>query len=312
MCKGCDVRGKAEALGATVVLAFLPLVGAVALADGVSGSSGGYLQGIPITVPAYRGLEPRLSLGYSSQGRGGFAGVGWGLSGFGTVERVGAGLGSPRYDSTDVYLLGGLELLPCPTPNASPSCTSGGTHTTKAESNLKIRYDAGPNTWSVWGKNGTRTVFSAVYATPSGTLWWGQTSVVDTHGNIVTYAWACPSGEDCYPELAVLGPYSVRMYRETRPDVMSLATGHSGTLRQIRSRLKSVLVKYNASPVRAYKLTYATSAETGRSLLTSVQEYGKDVAIDGSGAITGGTSLPPYVFQYQSDPLAHSFQRWGE
>jgi hypothetical protein len=297
---------------AAVALAVITLAAAPVLADGVSGSSGGYLQSIPIAVPAYRGLEPRLALGYSSQGRDGLAGVGWGLSGFGTVERVSAGLGAPRYDSTDVYLLGGLELLPCPAANSSPSCTNGGTHTTKVESNLKIRFDSGPNTWTVWAKNGTRTVFTPVYATPSGTLWWGETSVVDTHGNSVTYAWTCPSGEDCYPDTVTFGPYWVKVYRETRPDVMSLATGHSGTLRQIRSRLRSVLVKYGASPVRAYKLTYATSAETGRSFLTSLQEYGKDVVIDGSGVITGGTSLPPYLFQYQTDPLAHSFQRWGE
>jgi Salmonella virulence plasmid 65kDa B protein len=238
-------------LGAALLMACLPILARVALADGVSGSSGGYLQAIPIAVPTYRGLEPRLVLGYSSRGRGGFAGVGWGLSGFATVERVGAGLGAPRYNSTDVYLLGGMELLPCPAPNSSPSCTNGGTHTTKAESNLKVRFDAGPNTWTVWGKSGTRTVFSAVYSTPSGTLWWGQTSVIDTHNNTVTYAWTCPQDEDCYLDSVQFGPYSVKVYRETRPDVMSLATGHSGTLRQIRSRLKSVLVKYGASTVRA-------------------------------------------------------------
>jgi hypothetical protein len=99
--------------------------------------------------------------------------------------------------------------------------------------------------------------------------------------------WACPgAGEDCYPESTIFGPYAVRLYRENRPDIMTFATGHAGTLRQVRSRLRSILVQYAGSPMRAMKLTYSTSPSTGRSLLTSVQEFGKDVVIDGGLRIT--------------------------
>lgn len=270
-----------------------------ASADGISESSGAFLQAITIRVPAFRGLEPRLVLGYSSQGASGFAGVGWGLGGFGVVERFSPGLGSPRFDGSDVYTLDGRELLPCPAANPSPSCTTGGTHTTKVESYTKIRLQA--NTWTVWGRDGTRTIYSPVYSTPSGTLRWGQTSTVDTHNNTVTYTWTCPADDDCYPGTVQFGPYSVQVSRETRPDVLSFATGHASTLRRMRSRLSSIAVRYSGALVREYRLAYTTSGLTSRSLLQSVREYGRD-----------GTALPPHVFQYQGDPAGQTFQRWGE
>jgi hypothetical protein len=79
-------------------------------------------------------------------------------------------------------------------------------------------------------------------------------------------------------------------------------------LRWTNFRLRSILVKYQAAPIRAYKLAYTTSPVNGRSLLTSVQQYGNDVVIDANGAITGGTSLPARTFQYQNDPATGTFQ----
>ena len=268
-------------------------------ADGVSESSGAFVKSIALRIPAFHGLEPGLVLGYSSQGGNGFAGVGWGLGGFGAIERFSPGLGSPRYDGSDVYTLNGTELIPCPAPNPSPSCTTGGTHTTKVESYLRVQLQA--NTWTVWSRNGTRAIYTPVYNTPSGTLRWGQTSVVDTHNNTVTYGWACPADDDCYPATVQFGPYSVQVNREARPDVMSFATGRAGTLRRVRSRLSSVVVRYSGALVREYRLAYTPSGLTNRSLLQSVQEHGSD-----------GSTLPPHVFEYQSDPLGASFQRWGE
>ena len=51
-------------------------------------------------------------------------------------------------------------------------------------------------------------------------------------------------------------------------------------------------MKTGGNRVRAYKLSYGTSPNTGRSLLTSVQQYGKDATLDGNGIVTGGTALP--------------------
>lgn len=277
--------------------------------DAFSPFLGSFSQAIPIQVPAYRGREPRLALVYSSELRNGLAGAGWGLAGFSAVVRTRNGRGIPRYDATDVFVLDGQELVPCPAPNPSPSCATGGTHTTRNESHLRVLFDPGGGQWTVWGRDGTRTLLTAVYQTASGTLRWGQTSTVDTHGNTVTYGWSCGEG-DCYPDSVSYGRYSVKLYREARPDVTAFAIGEATSLGQTRYRLRSVLVARAGRPIRAYRLTYGQSPVTGRSRLTAVQQYGRDVAIDAEGAIGGGTALPARRFTYQDDPAAGSFQPW--
>jgi hypothetical protein len=185
---------------------------------------GRFSQLVPIEVPAFRGLEPRVALEYSSEGSSGFVGVGWALTGFSSVVRTKGGRGVPRFDATDVFILDGQELVACSAGSPSPGCAAGGSHATKDERYLRIKFEASTNSWKVWGRDGTLTVFTPVYTTASGTLRWGQTSTTDTHDNTTSYAWACVDG-DCYPDLVTFGPYSVRLYRESRSDVSSFATG---------------------------------------------------------------------------------------
>jgi RHS repeat-associated protein len=270
----------------------------------VSPFAGSFNYGVPIEVPAFHGLEPALSLGYTSEGRNGFVGVGWGLSGFGSVDRVGAGLGSPRFDATDTYLVDGQEVLPCTVATQAPSCQAGATHTTKVESYRKIIFDAATNRWKVWSPSGVRAEYASIRDLGVNTLRWGLSSVTDTKGNTVNYTWACQFGE-CYPSTATFGPYVATIYRETRPDWTY--TPQYDVMGALDRRLKSIFISLGTTPIRAYKLTYQQSAATGRSLLTSVTQYGKDVAQDGSGTITAGTALPPTTFSYQEDTLAKSF-----
>jgi hypothetical protein len=86
--------------------------------------AGSFTQAIPIAVPAFRGLEPRIALGYSSEGGNGFLGAGWGLSGFSAIQRAKPGRGTPRYDANDIYLLDGVELLACPPPAGGTSAVA--------------------------------------------------------------------------------------------------------------------------------------------------------------------------------------------
>ena len=108
----------------------------------VSPFYGSFSYAVPIEVPPFHGLEPRLALAYSSEARNGFVGVGWTLAGLSTVERANSGRGLPRFVGTDIYLLDGQELVDCAAGGSGPSCTSGGTHSTKIESFLKIRQDS--------------------------------------------------------------------------------------------------------------------------------------------------------------------------
>jgi RHS repeat-associated protein len=141
--------------------------------------NGSYTTSVPIQVPEFRGIEPKLSLVYdSSQGMkaggfyAGFVGSGWRLSGFPDVVRVSPGKGVANLDGLDVYLLDGQELIPCADPwwDWAPSCVAGGTHASRIESYRKITLVedwpndgvAGNTRWLVQDPDGTQWVFSNV------------------------------------------------------------------------------------------------------------------------------------------------------
>jgi hypothetical protein len=268
----------------------------------VSPFYGSFSSSVPIEVAPYHGLEPKLALAYTSEGHNGFVGVGWSLGGVSVIERVNGGRGTPRGDASDIFLLDGQELAACQTGSVSPSCTTGGTHSTKVESHLRIAINSTANTWAVTGRDGTRTTFSPMVASQGLTVRWGQTATADTYGNTVSYAWACVDG-DCYPDRISYNRYSVALLRESRPDPLSFGAGHE--IGRTQHRLGLIVVQLGAQLIRAYKLTYATSAVTGRSLLTSVQQYGRDAVTQGT-AVVSGTALPAQTFSYSSDSSGHT------
>jgi RHS repeat-associated protein len=320
--RSCTI-GLRDASPSSVRLLVIALLAFVAIAspafavekasEQVSAFYGSFSHSIPIEVPSFRGLEPRIALGYSSEGRNGLVGVGWSLSGFSTIQRVNAGLGSPRFDTNDIYVLDGQELVKCVAGSVSPSCTSGGNWSTKVESYLKIKQETN-NTWTVWSKDGTRTIYNQTIAVPAnalvpgGTLRWGVSKRIDTDGNEVDYSWTCvPADYECHPSQTTYNGYNVTFFHEARPDHLSWAG--ASVLGRTSSRLRSIIVWAPAyGHIRGYKLGYQTSPLTERSLLSSLQQYGKDLAHT-DGLITGGTSLPAQTFTYQNDTIG--FVDWG-
>jgi RHS repeat-associated protein len=257
-------------------------------ASNVDAFYGAYQEQVSIAVPPFRGIEPKLALSYNSAGGNGFPGVGWTLSGVSVIERASPGKGAPTYGASDIYLLDGQELVPC--------AAMGGTHCTKIQSYLRIKFDASANTWTVWQKDGIKTVYGAVYDA-GGTFRWGIKSVSDTKNNTVNYNWWCEAASDCYLNTVTYNGVTVTLFREARPDPISFA--HGNGLGKTNYRLRSVFVARSGSNIRAYKLGYTTGSSTGRSLLANVQQYGRNVTHDGAGLITGGTALPATTFSYQ-------------
>ncbi|WNG62078.1 hypothetical protein F0U59_50780 [Archangium gephyra] len=232
----------------------------------------------------------------------------------------------PAYAAGDLFLLDGQDLIPCSAAgNSSPSCSTGGTHATRIESYLRIKYDAAANTWTVWRKDGTRVAYAPLFSayqlgTPLGTYRWGVSSVTDTSGNTVNYGWWCDGSPalDCYPDGVSYNGTLVKLYREWRPDPVTYAMGttnvyplESNTLGTTRYRLKTVDVTTSGRRVRAYQLTYTSSASTGRSLLQRVQQFGSDATLDGAGTVTGGSAQPAKTFEYQTSPGGLTSGGWG-
>lgn len=157
---------------------------------------GSFSSELALDVPKFHGLEPQLALVYNSSGGNGITGVGWSLRGFSTIERAtpGKGAGSFGFHGTnlqDIFLLDGQELVPCAQALSSPSCTSGGTHTTKIESYQRIKREtASPffgeqvtDMWTVTKKDGTRTIYTPILTITgaiNGTSRWGVRHVIST------------------------------------------------------------------------------------------------------------------------------------
>lgn len=291
---------------------------------------GSYGSTYEIAGPSFRGLEPKITVTYNSGAGNGFVGSSTALSGISSIERVSANRGAPTYGPSDIYLLDGQELIPCPAGSVSPGCVNGGTHTTKMETRSKIVFSAASNNWTIYAPNGVKMVLNSVFnvsacdvcttacthvipnpyvtqyahdadETACGcgtkTFRWGVANVTDLNNQVVNYTWTCTGG-DCYPNKITYTGGEVIFYRESRPDTFRFSTG-STTVGETKYRLRSVLVKAAGANLSAHKFTYAESDATHRSLLTAITPYGKNVVINSSGSITGGETFPGIGHQHQ-------------
>lgn len=280
-------------------------------------NNGAFSYRYPIDVPAFRGLEPKLSLTYNSSRKTrtggdyqGWLGYGWGLSGIPVIERAGSALGVPQYGTDDVYLLNGEPLAKCLDEVTGASCGPGGNWTSEVENYLRIKF--ANNIWEVTARDGTKTTFTSVgdIATDAATVpgdvnndvrlkyRWVATSVIDTIGNTVSYRYNCSDLPVCYPTTISYNGRSIRFYYETRPDYISAANGHS--LSNTTKRIKTILVQTSNVTTWGYKLSYNQAPLSEASRLISVQQFGSDLTMDSTGTIiaTEGTALPKTSFDY--------------
>jgi YD repeat-containing protein len=258
---------------------------------------------VALKVPAWHGLEPALAIVYSSSTRNSSLGFGVTLEGTSTIERVSPTRGAPTYTAADTYVLDGEPLLACVAGNTSPSCTTGGTHATKRESFARIVKAA--TAWTVTSPTGVVSRYTTL-AEPVAVL----TSRTDPSGNAVVYGYATTGGTSYLSSISYNGTTITLSYQD-RSDPYGVATG-SG-LRVVDRQLITVAIRTDGAVDRAYRLSYTIAAlpqggnlgggsPVGRSLLSSVQEYGSDATFHARGAITGGTALPPTTLSYSSDP----------
>lgn len=277
---------------AAAVLASLLSVAEGAWAD--VGPDGSFTTSVTFTVPSYHGLEPTLTLSYSSNGSNGPFGFGWALPAASSIGRVSGRAGVPHWDASDNFSLDGGLLVSCsggtPTVAASPSCAHPAgqglaAYTTEIETYDRIGYDAAHDEWIVWHTDGVRLLYRPTATSEKGTEEWGLARVSDLSGNTVSYDWA--TGPGLAPVLVRISyaDVAIRFETETRPDVME-RVGPDGMLRQPK-RVSSVIETASGNPLRTYRVGYAPTSTANRtSILQSVQEIGSD----------GTTSLPATVY----------------
>ena len=293
------------------------------------GPIGDFQTSVPIQVPPFHGLEPRLGLTYSSAGRSGWVGTGWSVSGLSTLRRQSSTSGLPRWDNSDSFALDGQRLLSCPASNdgsalaRSPSCghrlPGYRAYTAAVEAYQRIASDRvapdlhghpGHWNWIVWRTDGVKSTYEPGLTTSRGILEWRLTKVEDLSGNSVNYDWAAASDTQVGVLRAIkYGDVEIRFQTETRPDPITVATG-AGMVTN-GTRLQVIDESAAGQRVRAYALTYALGAGGyQQSTLRSVQRYGSDAVVNSNG-IDGGTALPATTFTTDGDGNVAAWQESG-
>lgn len=281
--------------------------------------NGAFSEFVEIRVPVFRGFEPKLALQYSSNGgvsagglSAGWIGVGWSLSGMPDIVRTAPINGTPRFGETDVFQIDGQDMIACGKGLVSLSCATGGTHATKVESYQRITFTS--NTWTVWEKDGSRSIFKPLstwgVSVPSydkapkliqDEYRWLLASRIDTKGNEVVYTYTCLTLPVCYPDTITYNGAEIKFVSIAHPAYQTKATGRG--LAVLDRQLARIEIKMAGSQVRAYSLTQETSASTGLARLKTVTEYGTGWSVT-DGKISG-QALPAIQFTYSDAKLSY-------
>jgi RHS repeat-associated protein len=307
-----------------------PTVGRLAGSASVSGGAASYE--IPIVVPpGRRGMQPGLSLNYSSRAGNGIAGMGWSLSGLSSLHRCpqtleqDAQIRAVQLDANDRLCLDGQRLILTGGTYGGVNATYGtelesftrvtqlGGDLTSATSYFKVERKSGEIAY--YGNTGTAA--SPARVVPGGVsvpLTWMIARLEDRVGNTMHYFYTNYGDGETLIEsiwytgtLAAMGDRRVAFNYEDRPTGAATNDRSSsylagGVTRQTK-RLKSIISFVGGETTyRAHVLDYGTgvSATTGRSLLQSVA----DCAFDGASWIC----KPPTTFAWQQGPVTHSMK----
>lgn len=258
----------------------------------------------PVVTPSGRnGIEPSLSLSYSSNEtkNTNVIGYGWDIS-IPYIQRQNKEGVNNLYDESDYIssLDGELTFI---------SIASGiETYKPRFDNGNFNVYELENDVWTVTDKSGTEYVFGSATTTrqdnPSDSTQiykWMVDDVRDTNDNFMSYEYYKDAGQ-IYPSKIKYtgndttdGLFEVEFLRESRSDDI---TSHEPAFAVTSNyRIDEIQVKENGSWVRKYAIAYTTGDNGVRSLISTITESGKDSL----GTIT---TLPAVTFTYQSSSFA--------
>jgi hypothetical protein len=263
---------------------------------------------IPIQMPqGVAGMQPELSLNYSSQGGNGYLGLGWSIGGLSVIHRCPATLaqdearGSVNLDQNDKFCMDGQRLIVI---DDGTYGAVGQEYRTEINGFSKITsvdgtLATGPASWVVKTKAGQTMEFGATSdsrrITPETTdyptainISWMLNKITDAVGNEITFTYYNDrAGGEQYLEQVEYSGHIVQFeYEATRPDkTLAYSNGIPSNMTQ---RLKQVVSYTNGNQVvRSYTPTYTTTPTTEQSRIASIEECAGD-----------GDCLPETTFDY--------------
>lgn len=275
---------------------------------------------IPLwVVPGTAGMEPKLSLDYSSQAGAGWLGFGWTLSGLSAISRgpqtkaVDNNVTGVAFTASDRYYLDGQRLVAV----AGTDGADGTEYRTEIDSMSKVishgSAGSGPQWFEVKTKAGLTMEFghtsdaAAEAQGRSEIRTWAVNKISDTKGNYIEFIYDKNpgSGEQRIARInytgnsAGLTPYaSVRFTYGSRPDTFN---GYLAGTRIVRTqRITQISMYFNPAgaetEVRRYTFDYANPELApgygGRSFLTALHEM----------APADGREYRPLTFEYDESP----------
>ena len=265
---------------------------------------------VPIEAPPGRnGMQPLLALKYRSSNGNGWVGMGWELE-VGAIERsTRNGVDYSSQEKIVYRRAGGISDL--------VSVGNGG-YRTKIESDFTNIQRQPDGYFIAKDKVGTKYYFgqtanSKITGLP-GTFKWSLDRVEDTNGNFITYTYQNDGNGQIYLDHIDYNNNQIKFYLESRSDMPELYT--SGFLIETSKRLKFIhVISEDGTYTRSYKLDYVSSNATGRSNLTSVQQFGKGATIDSYGNITNESSLsklPAQTFNIDNQVNGFTDKKWAD
>lgn len=308
-----------------------PAMGVNTIEPPIVGNMGTANLEYPIVVPAGRqGMQPELSIRYSSDGDNDWLGLGWSLQiPSVTIETR---WGVPRYlddKESETYLLNGEQLWPLAHRGELVSRSSEKQFYSRIEGTFHkiIRHGDGPSNywWEVWDKSGVRYSYggtaasgiidnSVLRGTDGNISNWGLVEIRDPDENFIQYEYSTVQdtgikegtvpGFNTYVDNITYtghgnetGHYKVVFIRdrqlneEPRKDITINA--QYGFKKVIADLLRKIEVSFNGEAVRSYQLDY-TEGAFFKTLLATITEY------DALGAV-----FTHHEFEYYNDVISN-------
>ncbi len=252
---------------------------------------GGANYSIPITVPpGIGGMQPNLSLAYSSRSDNGIAGMGWSLGGLSVLHRCGKtweqdnAYSSVYITKSDRLCLNGARLVAV----SGEYGAAGTEYRTEVDTYEKIvQDDAGCGyacSFTVYSKAGQRSQYGTglgsqqLLSGHDSPLSWSISRVSDTVGNAMSFEYAQDAADGSqrlttvrYTEHSGLSAQGLVTFNyEARPDT---SAGYLlGSPLRTTQRLANVAVSFAGVPVRSYSVLYQQGVANGLSFVDQIKE----------------------------------------
>lgn len=258
-------------------------------------ATGAATLSIPInTPPGRKNMQPKLALSYSSNNSNSICGVGWSIP-INCIQRS-TKKGVPTYDDTkDIFIFMSSGA------NAELVNIGNNEYRAKIESAfMKYLFNNTANSWTAYDKSGMKYIFgntiSARTEDSGRTFAWYLERVEDVYGNYISYIYEKPEDGQIYLNQIKYTGYKDDTGLLPDKDVVLVYADRADKVHSYRSgwkiattkRLSSVQISVGGALAWNYELGYATSPDTGRSLLASI------TIKDGAGL-----ALPKKTFTYQ-------------